>query len=118
MCDDDDLQRYTQQHLRQKCGYINMALMEFPFFAPAPLDRTHCMNNHLYHLQFWQVRVEKKNREKKHATFQSYSILPYLSVSKSVRNFSSSVFFCFLFCGPLFQVGRLDRQTYRQAPPI
>lgn len=38
MCDDDDLQRYTQQHLRQKCGYMNMALMEFPFFAPAPLD--------------------------------------------------------------------------------
>lgn len=48
MCDDDDLQRYTQQHLRQKCGYIYMALMEFPFFAPAPLDRTHCMNNRLY----------------------------------------------------------------------
>lgn len=72
MCDDDDLQRYTQQHLRRKCGYIYMSLMEFPFFAPAPLGCTHCMNNRLYHLQFWQVRVEKKNREKKYATFQSY----------------------------------------------
>lgn len=36
MCDDDDLQRYTQQHLRQKCGYIYVALMEFPFFSLLP----------------------------------------------------------------------------------
>lgn len=41
MCDDDDLQRYTQQHLRQKCGYINMALMEFPFLLlPRSIVRT------------------------------------------------------------------------------
>lgn len=53
MCDDDDLQRYTQQHLREKCGYT-YGVNGIPFFfAPAPLDCTHCMNNRLYHLQFW-----------------------------------------------------------------
>lgn len=72
------------------------------------------MNNRLYYLQFWQVRVEKKNREKKYATFQSYYYYMYLPVIKSVRNFSSFVFLCFLFCGPLFQVGRLDGQADRQ----
>lgn len=83
MCDDDDLQRYTQQHLRRKCGYIYMSLMEFPFFAPAPLGCTHCMNNRLYHLQFWQVRVEKKKREEMcDVSIVQYTTLPWVLNSK------------------------------------
>lgn len=43
MCDDDDLQRYTQQHLREKCGYI-YGVNGIPFFfrsCPARLYALH-----------------------------------------------------------------------------
>lgn len=82
MCDDDDLQRYTQQHLREKCGYLNMALMKFPFFAPAPLDCTHCMNI-ICSFGRYEWKIEKRNMRRFNRRYYYY-----LPVSKSVRNFS------------------------------